>query len=418
MARHHEPAAKTIELHPGQSAAIVSKARFIAVIAGSGGGKTFTGPYWLYKEIASHPGENWMVIAPTYKILSRATTPALVDAFRGTDAEGKHLESKFQYLLPDGGIIYLCTAEKPQYLEGGQISGAWLDEAGQMKRWAWIVIQARLAVKQGRALITTTPYGQNWLYREFYQRWKNGDPDYFVSQFASTLNPHYPIVEFERLRRMLKPEEFGMRSLGLFERMTGLLFPYFDNSLVEEVHYPGAEDVRIGGIDLGWTEPSAALTGYVSYDGEGRSIIRVYRELYLPKLLMRELAQSLDRGAIYWADPSSPREIEELCQLGYTVRPAINDFDSGVRKVNEYMADRRLAIPTSICPNLISEAETYVEKETSEGPAAGQEDHLLDTLRYMIMGWDADNQSPVAVYLWGDPESERESRKWASWETG
>ena len=166
---------KEITLADHQAKAIDSQKRFIALIGGTGGGKTFTGPMWLYQEIEKHPDDHFLVIAPTYKMLIRATVPTMIEIFRGTHAEGEYKASIGQYVLPTGGTIWFGSADRPETLEGGQYRAAWLDEAGQMKRQVWIVIQARLGLKQGRAFITTTPYAVNWLYTEFYKKWLAGD---------------------------------------------------------------------------------------------------------------------------------------------------------------------------------------------------------------------------------------------------
>ena len=332
-----------------------------------------------------------MVVAPVNKILHTATIPRFMTVFRGTDAEGTFKSSTGEYLLPDGGVVYFRSAEKPEYLEGPHVAGAWLDEAGQMKRWAWVVIQARVGLKQGRVLFTSTPYGRNWFYHEIFEQWRKGSPYIDVIQFSSITNPHYPTDEFERMKTVLSQSEFSMRYLGMFENPANLFFPSFHDCVVDEVRYPEPGDRRYGGIDFGWTAPSAVLSAFQNDVGE----VWIYREFYEPKALVSDLAAQMDVAACYFADPSSPREIEELTKAGFDVRQGFRDFQSGIRKVNEFISSGRLKIPAKICPNLISEAACYAPKEGEEKPPRGANDHLMDALRYLLCGIDTATLSDV-----------------------
>jgi len=214
-------------LHEGQQDVMTATQRFIAAIAGTGGGKTAIGALWLMNEVEQWPEEKWMVLAPTYKILSRATVPMLIDTFKNTSCEGAFVGN--EYRLPDGGLIYCLSADNEQGIEGGQVRGAWLDEAGQMTLKAWIALQGRLGLKKGRALLTTTPYAVNWLKRDFLDRYsRDKDPDYYVRRWSSILNPIYPKEEYERAKRTLPLPIFQMRYDAMFTQLEGRIFTEFD----------------------------------------------------------------------------------------------------------------------------------------------------------------------------------------------
>src|SRR5712664_1896816 len=75
-----------VPLHIGQIVALRAKEQHIFVIAGTGGGKTIFAPRWLYREIERFQHEpvntqTYLVCAPSYKILKRATLPAYVRFF-------------------------------------------------------------------------------------------------------------------------------------------------------------------------------------------------------------------------------------------------------------------------------------------------------------------------------------------------
>ena len=109
-------------LHGGQVVAMSSDVRFVSVIAGTGGGKTFLGAIWLYNEISKYPNDQWMVVAPTYKLLQRATLPMFLDFFGGTELDGgpdAFKKGDMRYELPCGGMVYFCSADRPNALAGG-----------------------------------------------------------------------------------------------------------------------------------------------------------------------------------------------------------------------------------------------------------------------------------------------------------
>ena len=384
-------ARKRIELHDGQTAIMQADARFLALIAGGGGGKSFCGPYWLAGEIAKSPQGTFGVGAPTYKILNRVTAPELVRAYNGTTLEGEYKASLGEYHLPTGGIIYLTSTDIPDHMEGGQYDAWWLDEAGQMKRWVWMVVQARLGMKQGRLLMTTTPYSLNWLYSEIYLRAKEGDPDYFVSQFASISNPYYPQEEFERAKKTMDERTFALRYKGEFRKMAGLVYPDIDSwvcqlSEIEAVlakarEFP--ESVRwVGGIDWGYSNPFVALSAVEDSDG----ILWVYNERCLAQTLLADHARYLDKQTVYHADPSGRQMIEEMISLDIIVEPGLNDVQMGIERVITRGKQGRLKISPQ-CKYLLSEAETYRYKEGTDKPVK-EKNHCVDGLRYMVMGLD------------------------------
>lgn len=378
---------KNIELFPHQAKAISSHKRFIALIGGTGGGKTYTGPMWLYQEISKFPKEQFFIIAPTYKMLIRATAPTLVEIFRGTQAEGEYKPSLGQYILPTGGVIWFGSADRPETLEAGQYKAAWLDEAGQMKYQVWVVIQARLGQKLGRALLTTTPYAMNWLYLEFYKRFIANDSDYDVIQFVSTDNPLYPKEEYERAKATLDLRLFEMRYKGLFRKMEGLCYPDFNtNHIIDDFKIP--EDWRRGGgMDFGFNNPSVVLYGAIDND----DVLYICKEIYKKGSLLSDLASIMEKEIMTYADPSGKQHIEELLALGVEIESADNEVNAGIEKVNERIKTGRFKIFKS-CKNTIDEFETYHWIEGRDKPEK-ENDHCMDALRYLIMGLDSDKGS-------------------------
>ena len=387
---------KDIHLYPHQAKAILSKVRFPALIGGTGGGKTFAGPWWLYQEISKYPKEEFIIVSPTYNMLRRTTMPALVDAYRGTDLEGELKESRREYILPTGGRIWLGTGDRPETLEGGQYKAAWLDEAGQMKYMVWVVIQARLGFKRGRCFMTTTPYGMNWLHQHVYKPWQQGDKDYEVINFASVDNPGYSKDEFERAKRSMDPNLFDMRYRGLFRKMAGLVYPDFEPRHVIDP-FPIPKDWRrLGGIDWGYNNPLARYKGALSPDDQ----LVIYDEFYKTGVLLRDIAPDM-MDIRYVADPSGKREIEEMKAMGVDVIPGLNDPPILTAAMNARIRTNRLFVFKS-CVNWLDEIETYAWDEGKDKPKK-ENDHAMNATEQLILKLDGRPMKKGRVHFEGRP---------------
>ena len=387
-------------LHQGQTKVLKSSSRFVAAIAGTGGGKSVVGPLWIMNQIqrcletkTADPILG-LVIAPTHQIMSRATATTMVEMFKGTDFEGRYVESRNIYYLPhDLGKIWLLSGDNPEGVEGGQFDFAWLDEAGQLKYQTWVAVQGRLGQKEGRCLITTTPYTKNWLKTEFFDRFLKGDKNYDVISWSSIENPTYSIEEYERAKATFTPARFAMRYDGNFMESEGLVYPDFESCIADsEEDFPDYGR-KVGGIDFGFNDPFVALAGRLIIDEEGKETLYIDYERYKTKTVLADHAAALPSDTTWYADPSRPDSIKELILAGHTVKKAINSIQLGIDAVNKRIYSRMLKISPR-CKALIAEASQYqypssegTDGTTGEKPIAGL-DHAMDTLRYLIVSID------------------------------
>lgn len=381
--------AVTYRLHKAQSDVMRSKRRFVAAIAGTGGGKTAVGPLWVMREIhkAYNRGEKilGMVVAPTYPIMARATAPTLVQMLAGTDLQGRYIETRNKYELPGNmGTIWMLSADKATALEGGQFQFAWIDEGGQIGYDAWVAIQGRLGQKRGRCLITTTPYTQNWLYRLFYLLWKAGDTNYYVRQWSSADNPAYPKEEQERAKKAMHPARYKMRYEGKFSAKIGLVYPDF-TSVVRPFDPKEYEGWSYGGIDFGFAHPFCGLVGSWCADDK----LRIWFERYRRYMTVGVHADALPTDATYWADSSRPDSIKDLRLAGLDVRPnKVKSISDGVDVVNDMIYTGDLVVHPE-CKALRAEAEQYEwpkvddEVQSEKRPVDNGFDHAMDALRYL-----------------------------------
>jgi len=361
------------------------------MIAGSGGGKTSFGPLWLYPRVEEYPEGQFLVIAPTYKMLQRASLPKFMEFFDEALRAGEYKKADALYQLKTGGTVYFGSADKWENLEGPHVRACWLDEPGRVKFEVWQVAQRRTGIYQAPVLLTTTPYNLGWLKTEFYDRWKAGDPDYFVSQFSSVMNPAYPREEFERARRTLPPWRFKMFYEGRFERPEGLIWPLYE--IVEPFGIP-EEWPKYVGLDWGFNDPTAAVWLAKGPD----SVYYVYREYYERGKTFNQIAKALhglskDEMIRRWiGDPSGAQHIAELNRLMIPVKPADKTgqasewVKAGIVKVDQMFRSGRLKVFRGL-KHFLDEIAGWqwvmVEDQATDKP--GEEPHhLLDALRYIV----------------------------------
>jgi len=336
-----------------------------------------------------------MVIAPTYKVLSRATVPCLIDTFKGTHLEGIWKESRSVYVLPnDYGILYCQGADNPGGLEGGQFHAVWGDEGGQFKFGVWSAIQGRTGAKQAPILITTTPYIRNWLFFDFYKRWQAGDKDYFVHQWASKQNTAYPVEEYERAKKSMGRERAMMRYDGLFSVCEGQVYPEFEECSVEgdPKEIIANSSKLYGGLDFGFNDPFCALCGGLDHD----DVLWIWYERYKSRTSIEEHAERLPKfedKTIKWFSEHNPEYVLKLRRGGHRVVNANKNILVGIDAVNARIKTGRLKILRNRCPVVFAEAEVYNFPEDEDEQIVGDKPvdknkHAMDPLRYMVTGID------------------------------
>ena len=220
-----------LNFHPGQSRTWLSDRRFIAMQAGSQGGKTCFGVDWLYREIQRCGEGDYLAVTSTFPLLELKMLPEFLSVFRDLLHLGSYAETKKVFTFYKGPTrVIFGSATHPESLESATAKAAWLDEAGQktFRRDTWEAIQRRLSIYQGRVLFTTTIYGLGWFKTEVYDRWEAGDKDYDVITFDSIVNPNFPQAEFERVRNKLPSWKFNMFYRGRYDTPEGLIYSSFD----------------------------------------------------------------------------------------------------------------------------------------------------------------------------------------------
>jgi hypothetical protein len=424
--KRHEERITTVRgaLHIGQLRAFVSLKRFIFVVAGTGGGKSMLGPRWMYNEIQRYQDEpvekqEYLVFAPSYKILKTATLPRYLRFFH-TLGLGEFKRADLVYILRNGARVYFRSCDNPESLEGIHARAAHGDEIGQdsVSLTVWETVQRRLGLYMGRFLGTTTPYNLGWLWKAVIRPWVDGKlDDVQVIRFPSFLNPAYPKEEFRRAARTMPPWKFRMFHLGEFHRPEGIIYDKFDEALhvIEPFAIP-SHFLRFQGTDFGLDHPTAAIFGALDPRPYPNDVLYLYAEYRDRQKTTREHAREmLKRGGAVkkaFADPHAVQLIADYRGEGIKMEKGIAEFDAGVIAVSTRLAENRLKV-FSTCLLWQDEVERYRWARDNDGNPTGKaiefDDDLMDATRYLCMGLkdfraglmpsapSADRERPIAA---------------------
>ncbi|MEM4409237.1 MAG: terminase family protein, partial [Candidatus Caldarchaeum sp.] len=227
-------------------------ARFRAAIAGVQGGKTLVGCVAIAKVMERSKNDYFMITAPSYKMLKQATKPTFEMVYGRwlTRKDDRNEEAKDVR----GNTIFFRSTDNPDSLRGPTLRAALMDEAAYSPKRAWDILRQRVAVKKGYIFITTTPHGNNWLYKHVWLL--REDPEYLCVSWSSLENPAFSKEEFEKLKRESDELWFRQEYEAEFLGFGGLVFPEFDYEVhVKEVAVDEGLPV-FWGMDFGIANPT------------------------------------------------------------------------------------------------------------------------------------------------------------------
>lgn len=398
--------------HPKQHAAVMSDVRFTAACAGTGGGKTACGPLWMLRRIQlfldSGNPEPYLafVVAPTAKIMRRATRPEFIKIFKSSHLRGRAIQPCY-YLPNNIGIIHFLSANDPDGMVGGQVHDVWLDEGGQCKGEVWEELTQRTGVHEGHIFVTSTPYRINWFKTELIDKALAGDPDYAAYTWRSCDNPAYPMREYLAAKGRLPGPVWEMKYNAAFSSAEGRCYYGFDHTrTVRPVEYDPLLPMIVGS-DFN-VDPMAWVLGHIR-----NGALEIFDEIFIhntntPQTLdyLHEKYADHHGGFVFYGDASGKQRKTSATQSDYLHIANDERFKKLGRQIkypdsNPHIIDRietvngklkaadgsRSLFVDPSCENLIREFEqTYFKPGTREVHKTPEGPHLTDALGYITHG--------------------------------
>lgn len=210
--------------HPGQAAFHKSKARYRILACGRRWGKTRAAAAEALRLTLSKPKQRGWIVAPTYsqtqeswRAIEEIAPPELL---RLIDIK----RSDRRWVFPNGSEIEFRTAERPENLRGAGLNWAIVDEAAQVSENAWLTLRPTLSDKLGRIILITTPFGRNWVYREYVRGTSDEHPNHESWRHSSRANPHFPAEEWEAARGDVPADWFAQEYEAQFLDDAAMVF--------------------------------------------------------------------------------------------------------------------------------------------------------------------------------------------------
>lgn len=368
------------------------------------------------------PALHYWIVAPTYSLAQTA----LREVFEAIGGEQgpfvlKYNASTRSLWLRGGVLIEVKSADDEDKLVSSGLDGLWVEEAARLKREAWRDnLRATLSDKNGWALFSTTPLGQNWFYEDVWQLTDlTSDPRRQVEgwrafHFTTADNTSIPALaeEMERARLEMSRSTWLRNYKADFNAYEGKIYEDFLDDATHVVERCPAVFRRVViGVDWGFRNRGVALV--VGFDSEDDAWI--IEEIAEAGVLVQPPAGAPDadcwarricglirkhKVAAVYCDPSEPEHIAALRQaveaagLSCAVMPARNAVQPGIEVVAALLKPiaalpggpkfpaLRIMRGCSLTRRGLTSYK-WAQNTDREEPHK-EEDHEMDALRYAV----------------------------------
>lgn len=396
---------------------------------GFGGGKTVLGGRWIHEVSLDVAGSHNLVLAPDFAKGGPATYQGFFEQLPGEntvpddaggDPENSPIvagynanEKRLTYI--NGSVARLGSADKWNRYAGSEFNAIWCDEVAHYDHTDLYdlheILVSRQRTRRGPnvTLWTSTGNGYNQFY-DISERRVDADGNELawkdrmeVIVGDSRNNPFHHAMD--KMRAQFEGTVRETQALeGGFAAAEGLVYDRFSRQTHvrprEEIDI--VDDWRIYGYDYGWNDPRVILEiaktpadQYVAWD--------LYHETGRPVEHAIQWLRDNDKpvGPMYC--DHDPEHIDKFRQAGYGAEAATKDLDEGISEVQEVLeVDGEVGPGLLVVDDLvelIQEFQSYKEDDVGTSRA---EDHVVDCLRYGVMGDRYVEENVPARSYYGD----------------
>ena len=389
---------------------ITTKARYPAMVAGFGAGKTNA---LIARAIAlklAYPDNDIAYYLPTYDLVTTIAFPRFEEALAeqgfvfGEDYTTVRNQTPKIKIIGCGDIIFR-TMDRPQRIVGYEVADSFVDELDTLKtedaRAVWSKIIARNRQKKADGsdntiAVGTTPEG----FRFVYERWKKSPPseEYKIIRASTYSNErNLPANYIPDLLADYPTNLIAAYLDGEFVNLTaGAVYNEFDrtlngcNTLVQ-----AGEALHIG-MDFNVGKMAAVV--FVARNGEPHAVNELTGILDTPAMI-EAIKRKFPNHAIYvYPDASgasrktqnaSVSDIALLEQAGFNVlanasNPAVKDRILSVNRMINAGGRRSLKVNADLCPAFCETLEKQAYDKNGEPDKTSGLDHAGDAGGYFI----------------------------------
>lgn len=379
-----------------------STARFPAMVAGFGAGKTQALMLRALKLIFSD-GEDIAYYLPSYPLVRTIAYPRFGELFDNLGVK-YHLNKHEHTIQVNGKTIIFRTMDNPDSIVGYEVGDSLVDELDTLPiakaRDAWHKIIARNRQKKrsgtNTVAVGTTPEG----FRFVYEKWKkNPTESYELIKAPTYSNPHLPEGYIDALRETYPSNLLQAYIEGEFVNLTaGVVYTNYDRkSCNTDAVATEYEPLHIG-MDFNVNKMAAAI--HIMRSGKAYAVDEIIGASDTPAVINIIKAKYPNNPVIVYPDASgaatsstnaSMSDIKQLKNAGFSVNaPRKNGrIRDRVAAVNKALCDpkgnRVYYVNVEKCPNIALGLEQQAYNTNGEPDKTGGFDHLNDGVGYFIV---------------------------------
>lgn len=380
----------------------------------------------IITRMMEYPESNTLVVRKVFRTLKDSCFTELKWAINrlGVQAFWEIKESPLEMTYkPTGQKIYFRGLDDPLKVtsitvEHGYLCWAWIEEAYEIMNeddFNMLDESIRGAIPPESNLfkqitLTFNPWNEkHWIRKRFFgeiikqdvngnpvykfhERWKSPDGDIFAMTSDYRCNEWLDAADLKVFEDMKKnnPRRYKVAGLGGWGIVDGLVYENWEEKAFNVAKISAKEGVKSAfGLDFGFTnDPSAFFCGLVD---RAEKTIYVFDELYEKALINSAIYNKIKTMGYakerIKADCASPKDIEELRQLGlYRIRAARKGNDS-VNNGIQYIQGYKIIVHPR-CVNFLTEISNYTWDEDKFGAKINKPiddfNHLMDAMRYAL----------------------------------
>ena len=386
-----------------QTALVNSKAKFPAMVAGFGAGKTQALTYRALKLIFSNGGDVAYYL-PNYPLVRTIAYPRFQQALDDLGVPYE-LNRSEHVLRVNGKQVIFRTMENPDTIVGYEVGDSLVDELDTLPKdkaaEVWNKIIARNRQKkpdesQNTVAVGTTPEG----FRFVYEKWKkNPTESYELIKAPTYSNPHLPEGYVDSLRETYPSNLLDAYIEGEFVNLTsGSVYPNYDRDLNNTNLTANASETLHIGMDFNVNNMSAAI--HVMRESKAYAVDEIVGAKDTPNVIKIIRDRYPNNPIIVYPDASGANTHTTNAAATDIILLKNANFSVNAPRANGRVRDRVSALNMALCnnegqrlyyvnidkcPNIALGLEQQAYDKNGEPDKKAGFDHLNDAVGYFVV---------------------------------
>lgn len=367
------------------------EARYLVMCGGRGSGKSEFAARKIFYRCMKEGGHRFLILRKVRKTAKESVQEVMRRLLDGNKVTYDHNKSDriISFRSPNGKLNQLLfdgldEFEKIKSIKG--LTGIWMEETTEFTKKDFIEVDLCLrevgpSYKQVMLTFNPDEVLAPWIKKRFFD---DKDPNAFVHPSTVEDNPVAEIREAYRLQLDALDDETLKKIYrhGLWAAPKGQIYDWD----VVDTPSDNPDEIFYGG-DFGYSVNPAFLGRIYRKADEFWLEELIYKTGLTNQMLGREMENvGVKPDDDVYFDSAEPKSIDELCEMGFNVKPAQKGPDS-VRAGIDFLKSKDIHIIKG-SENTIKEKNKYKWKEDKNGNPLPEpvkfDDHAMDGWRYGI----------------------------------